>query len=149
MKRIIAAFALVLIVMVAVAVIMKVKDTKKEKQLRSHLIGAWVVISDKVDGIDRSTPRDWATYKHITPVGFIWLSHDKITGRITRAAGGTYTLHGNVYTEKIEYGIGRPSADAPGGAETAPQTQTDRRLARVREVPGCQSVLLSHLSHTC
>jgi hypothetical protein len=106
MKRIIAAFALVFIVMVAVAGIMQAKDTKKEKQLRSRLIGTWIQISMKVDGIDRSTPRDLATYKHITPVGFIWLSHDRITGRISRAAGGTYTLSGNVYTEKIEYGIG-------------------------------------------
>jgi|WetSurMetagenome_2_1015567.scaffolds.fasta_scaffold96297_2 hypothetical protein len=90
----------------AVAGIMQAKDTKKEKQLRSRLIGTWVQISMKVDGIDRSTPRDLATYKHITPVGFIWLSHDKITGIISRAAGGTYTLSGNVYSEKIEYGIG-------------------------------------------
>lgn len=82
------------------------KDTKKEKQLRSRLIGTWIIISDKVDGIDRPIPRDLATYKHITPVGFIWLSHDRITKTITRAAGGTYTLSGNVYTEKIEYGIG-------------------------------------------
>ena len=91
----------------AVAGIMQAKDTKKEKQLRSRLIGTWVVISDKVDGIDRPIPRDLATYKHITPVGFIWLSYDRITKTITRAAGGTYTLSGNVYTEKIEYGIGR------------------------------------------
>lgn len=90
----------------AIAGIMQAKDTKKEKQLRSRLIGTWVNISMKVDGIDRSTPRDLATYKHITPVGFIWLSHDRITGRISRAAGGTYTLSGNVYKEKIEYGIG-------------------------------------------
>ncbi len=94
----------------AVAGIMQAKDTKKEKQLRSRLIGTWVQISMKVDGRDRSTPRDLATYKHITPVGFIWLSHDKITGRISRAAGGTYTLSGNVYTEKIEYGIGSQHA---------------------------------------
>jgi len=89
-----------------VAGIMQAKDTNKEEQLRSLLIGTWVQISMKVDGVDRSTPRDLATYKHITPVGFIWLSHDRITGRMSRAAGGTYTLSGNVYTEKIEYGIG-------------------------------------------
>ncbi len=90
----------------AVSGVMQAKDTKEEKRLRSHLIGTWVEISMKVDGRERSTPRDFATYKHITPVGFMWLSHDRITGRIARAAGGTYTLRGNVYTEKIEYGIG-------------------------------------------
>ena len=90
----------------AVAGIMQAKDTKEEKQLRSRLIGTWVVISDKVDGIDRPIRRDLVSYKHITPVSFIWLSYDKSTGRISRAAGGTYTLRGNVYTEKIEYGIG-------------------------------------------
>jgi hypothetical protein len=87
--------------------IMQAKETKKEKQLRSRLIGTWVVISDVVDGIDRPIPRDLVTYKYITPVGFIWLSYDRITKTITRAAGGTYTLSGNVYTERIEYGIGR------------------------------------------
>ena len=81
-------------------------ESRKAEQLFSRLIGTWIQISMKVDGMDRSTPRDLATYKHITPVGFIWLSHDRITGRISRAAGGTYTLSGNVDTEKIEYGIG-------------------------------------------
>jgi hypothetical protein len=64
-------------------------------------------VSMKVDGYDRSTPQTYTTYKHITPVGFIWVSYDKITGTIIRAAGGTYTLKGNIYTEKIEYGIGK------------------------------------------
>jgi hypothetical protein len=82
------------------------EESRKAEQLRTRLIGTWVQISMKVDGRDRSTPQDLATYKHITPAGFIWLSHDRITGRISRAAGGTYTLRGNVYTEKIEYGIG-------------------------------------------
>jgi|WetSurMetagenome_2_1015567.scaffolds.fasta_scaffold102451_1 hypothetical protein len=82
------------------------EESMKAEQLRSRLVGTWVEVSMKVDGRDRSTPQDLATYKHITPVGFMWLSHDRLTGRIIRAAGGTYILSGNVYTEKIEYGIG-------------------------------------------
>jgi hypothetical protein len=82
------------------------KDINEEKVGQSQLIGTWRLVSMKVDGVDRTTPDVFITLKHITPEGFVWLSHDKSTGRIVRAAGGTYTLSGNMYTERIEYGIG-------------------------------------------
>ena len=74
---------------------------------RIDLVGTWKLETMKVDGITRPTPEIYDTYKHITPVGFIWLSRDKETGIILRAAGGTYELKGENYTEKIEYGIGK------------------------------------------
>jgi hypothetical protein len=105
MKRSIVAVTLVL-AMGIFAASMQAKDTRKEKKLRSQLVGTWRQVSQKVDGYDRSLPQTYPTYKHITPAGFIWLSHDIITGTIIRTAGGTYTLKGNIYTEKIEYGMG-------------------------------------------
>jgi hypothetical protein len=73
---------------------------------RINLVGTWKLNSMIIDGMERSTPKVYDTYKHITPEGFIWLSRDKDTGRIVRAAGGTYELKKGTYTEKIEYGIG-------------------------------------------
>jgi hypothetical protein len=106
MKQMIAAFALALITMSIAVADIHAKDTEKEKELRAQLIGTWRQVSQKVDGVDRTTPQVYMTFKHITPAGFVWLSHDKSTGMIIRAAGGTYVLSGNTYTERIEYGIG-------------------------------------------
>ena len=62
--------------------------------------------SMKSNGQESDLPKTAVTYKHITPVGFVWLSHEKDTGKVFRAAGGTYSLHGDSYTEKVEYGMG-------------------------------------------
>ena len=43
--------------------------------------------------------------KHITPTHFTWLAYDA-DGKVTRVAGGTYTLKGDDYEEKPEYGLG-------------------------------------------
>jgi hypothetical protein len=74
---------------------------------RINLVGTWKLSAMKVDGQVRSTPQLYDTYKHITSEGFVWLSKEKDSGRIIRAAGGTYQLKGKTYTEKIEYGIGK------------------------------------------
>jgi hypothetical protein len=60
----------------------------------NQLIGTWKIVSGDV-----------TTVKHVTPTQFMWASYDK-DGTVTRAAGGTYTLKGEVYEETPEYGIG-------------------------------------------
>jgi hypothetical protein len=74
--------------------------------LRARLVGTWRMMSKKENGVQSPLPATAVTYKHITPVGFMWLSHEKGTGKVFRAAGGTYTLHGDAYKEKVEYGFG-------------------------------------------
>ena len=64
----------------------------------------------KVNGQDRELGDGVVTYKHVTPEGFTWLSYRKRTGEMFRAAGGTYTLEGDRYTEKCEYGFGNDYA---------------------------------------
>ena len=73
--------------------------------LRTALVGTWKMTSMKVNGQDSDLPGNAVTYKHVTPGGFTWLSYRKDSGQVFRAAGGTYTLTGDNYTEKIEYGM--------------------------------------------
>ena len=73
--------------------------------LRTALVGTWKMASMKINGEDSDLPAEAVTYKHVTPGGFTWLSYHKDTGEVFRAAGGTYTLKGDSYTEKIEYGM--------------------------------------------
>lgn len=81
-------------------------DAAKPNDLRTSLIGTWRMTSMKINGQKNDIPDNSVTYKHVTPAGFTWLSHEKETGKIFRAAGGTYTLVGDSYIEKVEYGFG-------------------------------------------
>ena len=78
---------------------------KSPAGLRAALIGTWRMTSMKVNGEKSDLPDSSVTYKHVTPAGFTWLSYHKEDGQIFRAAGGTYTLSGDDYTENIEYGM--------------------------------------------
>src|SRR5947209_3262115 len=88
------------------AVALRADDAGKEKELRANLVGTWRMVSMKVNGEANDLPNESITYKHITPAGFVWLSYKKDTGKIYRAGGGTWALHGNVFTDRDEYGVG-------------------------------------------
>jgi hypothetical protein len=81
-------------------------DASKSSDLRAALVGTWKMTSMKVDGQKNDLPDTDVTYKHVTPAGFTWLSYHKDSGEVFRAAGGTYTLAGDQYTEKVDYGVG-------------------------------------------
>lgn len=78
----------------------------KQGDLRSAIVGTWKMTSMKINGEKNDLPDTAKTYKHVTPGGFTWLSYREDDGKVFRAAGGTYTLSGYDYTEKIEYGMG-------------------------------------------
>jgi len=59
----------------------------------NKLIGTWKMVSIGI-----------TTVKHVTPTQFMWASYDN-NGKVTRAAGGPYTLKGEVYEETPEYGL--------------------------------------------
>ena len=106
MRRLMVAVSIMGAAVLVGAAAMRADDTSKEKELRASLIGTWRMTSMKVNGEERDLPRTSVTYKHVTPNGFMWLSYNRDDGKVFRAAGGTYTLHGDSYTEKIEYGMG-------------------------------------------
>jgi hypothetical protein len=74
---------------------------------KSHkLVGTWKMGSDDV-----------TTIKHVTPTQFMWATYDK-DGKVTRAAGGPYTLKGEIYEETPEYGLGSDFEFLKGKTQT-------------------------------
>ena len=81
------------------------QGANKSDELRATLVGTWKMKSMKINGQVNNLPEQAVTYKHVTPGGFVWLSYEKDTGKMFRSAGGTWTLAGDAYTERIEYGM--------------------------------------------
>jgi hypothetical protein len=82
-----------------------VEDPVKGNGGAGKHIGTWRLVSAKYNGVESDLPRSGVTLKHITPGNFVWLTYDSETKKITRAAGGTYTLTGDKYEEQPQYGL--------------------------------------------
>jgi hypothetical protein len=83
----------------------------------NKLIGTWKLVSAKYDGEAVTFPEGFTTVKHVTPTQFMWASYGK-DGKVIRAAGGSYSLQGNVYEETPEYGVGKDFDGIKGKAQT-------------------------------
>ncbi len=77
-------------------------ETKGEAA--GKLVGTWKMVSAMYGGREYRFPEGTTTLKHVTPTQFMWASYDA-DGRVTRAAGGGYTLAGEEYEETPEYGL--------------------------------------------
>jgi hypothetical protein len=101
--------ALCLVVAIAIAAtsaIARADDPKAEsKGGENKLVGTWRLISAKYGGMEFKFPEGTTMVKHVTPAQFMWATYDK-DGNVSRAAGGTYSLKGEVYEETPEYGVG-------------------------------------------
>jgi len=71
----------------------------------NKLLGTWKMVSAKYGGQEFKFPEGTTTLKHVTANQFIWVGHDE-DGKITRAAGGSYTIKGDTYEEVPQYGLG-------------------------------------------
>lgn len=90
------------------------KDGEKEK---SSLVGTWKLVSAKYGGKEHKFDEGTTTVKHVTPAQFMWASYDK-DGKVTRAAGGAYTLKDGKYEETPEYGMSGDFDAIKGKAHT-------------------------------
>jgi hypothetical protein len=110
---------MVLWVAVAFAVTRSVADEseKAEAQRETKLIGTWKLVSAKYGGREFKFPEGTTMVKHVTPAQFMWASYDN-DGKVARAAGGQYTLKGEVYEETPEYGISDDFDVIKGKAQT-------------------------------
>ncbi len=79
-------------------------DEPKDVAAGRKLVGTWKIVSAKYGGNEYTFPAGATTIKHVTPTHFMWVTYDA-DGKVTRCAGGTYTLKGNIYEEKPEYGL--------------------------------------------
>jgi hypothetical protein len=75
-----------------------------EAKTDNKLLGTWNMVSAKYAGQEFKFPEGTTTLKHVTPSQFIWVGHDE-NGKITRAAGGSYTIKGDTYEEVPQYGL--------------------------------------------
>jgi hypothetical protein len=100
-----AARCLAVIVALAVtAATARSDEPKGDAKSDNKLVGTWKMVSAKYGGQEFKLPEGVTMVKHVTATQFMWASYDK-DGKVTRAAGGGYTLKGEVYEETPEYGI--------------------------------------------
>jgi hypothetical protein len=92
-------------------------EPKRDAKSDNKLVGTWKLVSAKYGGEEFKFPEGDTMVKHVTPTQFMWATYDK-DGKVTRAAGGGYTLKGDVYEETPEYGIGSDFEVIKGKAQT-------------------------------
>ena len=80
-------------------------EPNQDGKSENKLVGTWKMVSAKYGGQEVKFPEETTTVKHVTTSQFMWASYDK-DGKVTRAAGGDYTLKGQVYEETPKYGMG-------------------------------------------
>ena len=71
---------------------------------QNPLVGTWKLVSARYGGREITFPAGTTHIKHVTPTQFMWATYGE-DGKVTRAAGGNYTLEGDAYTETPEYGL--------------------------------------------
>jgi len=92
-------------------------EPKKDEKAANQLIGTWKMISAKYGGQEFKLPEGSTQLKHVTPAHFMWATYDS-DGKVTRAAGGPYTLKGDTYEETPEYGLSADFDVIKGKAQT-------------------------------
>jgi len=76
-------------------------EPKAEAKAGNTVVGTWKLAFAKYGGVERNFSGWGTTLKHVTPAQFIWVTYNE-DGKVTRAAGGAYTLKDDVY-EKVRY----------------------------------------------
>lgn len=70
----------------------------------NKLLGTWKLATAKYGGKEFRLEEGSSMIKHVTPSQFMWVTYDK-DGKVTRAAGGTYSIDEDAYKETPQYGI--------------------------------------------
>jgi hypothetical protein len=92
-------------------------EPKPAAKPENKLVGSWKLVSAKYGGNEFKFPEGTTMVKHITPTQFMWATYDA-DGKVTRAAGGGYTLKGDAYEETPEYGLSADFDLIKGKAQT-------------------------------
>src|SRR6266550_7410035 len=107
----------VIIALAVTAASARPDEPKGDAKSDHKLVGTWKLISAKYGDQEFTFPEGVTMLKHVTPTQFMWATYDK-DGTVTRAAGGAYTLKGEVYEETPEYGISSDFDLIKGKAQT-------------------------------
>ena len=77
----------------------------KAQQQPSDILGTWKLVSYKYGESDIKFATDsFQRIKLITPTYFTWIHYSNKDKMVSEMAGGTYTLTGGDYVEKIGFG---------------------------------------------
>jgi hypothetical protein len=101
----------------AVTPTIRAGEAKGDSNSANKLVGTWKLVSANYGGEEHKFAEGTTTVKHVTPSQFMWASYDK-NGKVTRAAGGDYTLKGDVYEETPAYGLSSDFDVVKGKAQT-------------------------------
>ena len=107
----------VIVALAASAAAGRADEPKAGAKADNKLVGTWKLVSAKYGGNEFKFPEGTTTIKHVTPTQFMWASYDS-DGKVTRTAGGGYTLTGDTYEETPEYGISADFDVIKGKAQT-------------------------------
>jgi hypothetical protein len=92
-------------------------EPNKQQPPQDKLVGTWRLVSAKYGAEEFKFSEGTTMVKHITPTHFMWVTYDA-EGKVTRAAGGSYTLKSEEYVENPEYGLGEDFEIIKGKAHT-------------------------------
>jgi hypothetical protein len=107
----------VIIALAVMAVTARSAEPKGDAKSENKLVGTWKIVSAKYGGQELKFDEGVTTVKHVTPTQFMWASYDK-DGKVTRAAGGDYTLKDEAYAETPAYGISSDFDEIKGKTHT-------------------------------
>jgi hypothetical protein len=112
-----AACLALLFVLAVSAPMGRAAESKADSKSGNQLVGTWKLRSAKYGGTEYKFEEGVTTLKHVTPSQFMWASYDK-DGKVNRAAGGGYTIKGDVYEETPEYGFSSDFESIKGTPQT-------------------------------
>ena len=86
--------------------ILRAAEERDQAAVKDQVIGTWKLVSAKYgDNEENVAPKLGVTLKHVTPVGFMWVSYDSESKVVSRTSGGTYSIKGDQYEEIPQYGL--------------------------------------------
>ncbi len=77
----------------------------QDTQDATKLIGTWKLKS-AIYGGHTQQPGDSVKIKNVTDSQFMWFSYKEGSATITEAGGGPYSVEGDTYVERLDYGFG-------------------------------------------
>ena len=71
----------------------------------TKLIGSWKLVKAVYGGAP-SNMNGQVEIKDVTDSHFMWFRHKEGSSTLTDAGGGSYSIKGDTYSERLEYGLG-------------------------------------------
>jgi hypothetical protein len=77
----------------------------QDTQDATKLIGSWKLVKAVYAG-KSFNPNGQVEIKNVTDSQFMWFRHKEGSSTITDAGGGLYSVKGDTYSERLDYGLG-------------------------------------------